>query len=273
MTQTATPAPTVTPHADLWDEYRRLRGALNPDDAATAALNTLQYAGPIREVRAKALMDFEERCSLSVSVEDFEARTLAESMGVEPEPEIDPIAAIESDAQTRVGELRDQRQRLAPEALVDDRARQELLDVESQLREAERAAELAPLARAETARRARAAIETDERERQQAALAWAKKLAPQRAKAAAALDAAATVYAECVSAYRDVVREHASAVAGSGVGPAGARRCAYKEGESVKAGLRRALHDAGLAPDFEALGRFSQRDQPVVASEPNYNEG
>ncbi len=59
----------------------------------------------------------------------------------EPEPVLDDdIAAIEADARQRVQELEAQRQRMAPEALVDGAVAAELAQVEDELREARRRA-------------------------------------------------------------------------------------------------------------------------------------
>ena len=102
-------------------------------------------------------------------------------------PDLDRIQA---DAEARLAELHEQRQRVAPEALTDAQAHQELLDIEGQVVEAERAVELAPLARAEGERREAEAKERAESEHRDALKAELAKLDGEAAPLAEACDRA-----------------------------------------------------------------------------------
>lgn len=112
-------------------------------------------------------------------------------------PDLD---ALERDAQERVTELRQQRQRIAPEALTDASAKQELLDVEVELAEAERAAGLVPLARAEGERREAEAKERAESEHHDALKAELAKLDVECALLAETCDCAIQTMAESTKA-------------------------------------------------------------------------
>ncbi len=86
------------------------------------------------------------------------------------------LDALEADAERRLGELQEQRQRLAPEALTDADVAAELAGVDSEVRECEQALERVRLARVEQGRRAADAHAEEERARRAAAQAEADKL-------------------------------------------------------------------------------------------------
>ncbi|MHB1538685.1 MAG: hypothetical protein ACYCUM_13635 [Solirubrobacteraceae bacterium] len=255
----------LAPAGAAWRTYAELRRDVAPAEAASRVADGWPLSDAAREDLIARLLGFEQHCALTESVEEWAARVNLEE-NPEPAPEPDPLAAVEDDATRRVKALEEQRQRVAPEALTDDGARQELLDIESELGEARRAAELAPLARVELARREQAAREDAQREQREAAAAAAVKLLPERRNAAEALDAAARAYCDALSSYRALVEQHARAVEASGAGPAAVRRARF---ETVRAGFRRAAFDGRVHRHICGdVGDFKQRDCSVLDAEP-----
>ena len=126
---------------------------------------------------------------------------------VKPKDHPPDLDALERDAQERVTELRQQRQRIAPEALTDASAKQELLDVEVELAEAERAAGLVPLARAEGDRREAEAKERAESEHRDELKAELAKLDGECAPLAEACDRAIHAMVESMRALLAVWEE------------------------------------------------------------------
>lgn len=69
--------------------------------------------------------------------------------------EMEEIRSAAGDAKERLKGLIEQRNRLAPEAITDDRVRQQLLDLESEIASCEKAIQLEPIAQKELERRER----------------------------------------------------------------------------------------------------------------------
>jgi hypothetical protein len=176
-------------------------------------------------------------------------------------PDLD---AIERDAQAQVEALEDQRQRLAPEALVSAQAKGDLADCESELAEARRALELVGLARQEDSRREAEAIEAEEADRRAKALGEARKLGGKREAAAKAVDDAADAFAEALSSWSSVKREQEMAFDRAG------RHNAPKPAKSAtEATFVRALHAAGTPGECWEFGHIPARPRLLVESEPS----
>jgi hypothetical protein len=179
------------------------------------------------------------------------------------EPEAPDLDAIEADAQAKIEALEDQRQRLAPEALVSATAKAELADCESELGEVKRALELVALARQEDSRREAEAIEAEEAERRAKALSEARKLQPKREAAARAVDATADKFAAAMSAWAAVRLEQEVAFDRAG------ERFLRPAGSAVEAALVRAMFDNDCPLGVIEFGGIAARPCPLTESEPS----
>lgn len=174
----------------------------------------------------------------------------------EPEPAPDPIDAVEHDARGRLAGLREKRQRLAPEALTDSDVAAEVKLLDDEIAAAERAAELAPLAREELARREREKVQDADGARREQARKQAAAAAKQRPALAAAVDAAAAAFAKALADFARHCDDHARQAQAAGMDASALR---FKPLLAEKA-LRRAAADAG-APPIEPLRGFRQGDR------------
>ncbi len=254
MTTTMTPPKSGS---DMFEAYRAHRRRGKPAaEAIDLTLHQFNRRGTAeRERFARTL------------VEDEAALALHDEAASEPEVPADPnadLAAIERDADARVALLRKQRQRLAPEALTDDAVKAELLNIESELVEAERAAELAPLAREERERREREAREQAKEQQREAAFNRGRELEPERVKRAQGVDKAIAALMKALKAYRDTAGEQYANLRRAGLDPQ--RHHPERVLAAVRAGmLAEQLPSVAFADVFGPLGK---NDRPLAESEP-----
>jgi hypothetical protein len=214
---------------------------------------------------AALLIQREELSGLALSPEELEAEILAEAAAIDDAPpEEGSAAAIRVDAERHLAELHEQRRRLAPEAVQDPKVRQEYLDVESEITLTESTIGLVDTAEEQEIERERASAEAARLAALEDAEAQAQRLQPQIATAAARLDTAASTFAECVAAYRDLKQLQAGAIAGTDRGPEAVRARSYRPAE-VAAALFVALRERGV--QVEGI-EGSNRALPLAATEP-----
>jgi FtsZ-interacting cell division protein ZipA len=190
-----------------------------------------------------------------IALEAAEAEAGGPVVAAEPEP--GSLGAIQADARERLETLREQRVRLAPEALTDAAAKAEMLNLEAEIAAAETALDLVEVARGETGRREREATEQAEREHREAENAAALKMVPAVAKQKGVVDAVlASAAAEVVKLEEVQDRQGAHYVAG-GMDAFSARGVRFRADE-VESAVRFHLRAAGL------FSRVTGRDQPLV---------
>lgn len=255
---------------ELWRAYRDERRMGSKQRQATSHAFERFPAftkSDTREKLAQAMFQREAERGLALTEEEREEETLLEAEGVADapaEPEPGSLGAIQADASEQLETLREQRQRLAPEALVDASAKAEMKTLEDEIRAAEQALDLVDVARGETGRRAREAAEAAARAAVAQAEAQARALQPKIRKAAERYDTAAATLAECAVAYKDLKDAQAGAIARTPRGAEGARAREYKPGRLSEA-LQVALRERGV----KIAGiEGSARDEPLAASEP-----
>ena len=273
-TATPTHSPETTEPAlalpdDLWRAFRRERRmGSSPREAATHALERSAYQKQDTRERLRELLSAREaERGLTLTESEREAEILAEAEGLPEtpaEPEEGSLGAIQADARERLETLREQRARLAPEALVDAAAKAEMANLEDEIRAAETALDLVEVARGETGRREREATASAEHAAAVAAEAQAQTLQPQIAKAAQRVDTAAGVFAESVTAFRDLREAQAGALARTPRGAEAVRARQYKPAR-VSEALSVALRERGVKIEG-VVG--SARDEPLAATEP-----
>jgi hypothetical protein len=215
-----------------------------------------------RERLRAALIEREARDGLVLTEADREAEIAAEAASVEApaEPEPGSNEAIEADARQRVAQLREQIERMAPEALVDAAAASEQEAAESELAEAERALTNVTRARGELTRREKSAAQQAERERQEGENAAAAKLRPMIAKQKAAVDAVLAAVLPEVLKLRDMQTRAEGHVLGGGGGTFDARSVRFRP-DDVESAIRFHCRGAGL------FSRVTGRDEPLAPQE------
>ncbi len=158
--------------------------------------------------------------------------------------DIDP-AALAVDAEDRLRQLREQRQRLALDALVDPMVAAELADVEAEIATAERAIERAMLAGQEKDRRQHEAAENAAREAREAAAARVVELTAALESAGRRVDAAFSEAATAVLEWLALGEE--------------------RDRNSVAAGRRPGANAHALrAIQLDGAFRFATRGLPVA---------
>lgn len=220
----------------LWRSYRRARAAHpheRPSRAANIALDECHFTMSTTRGRLGRLLEKREqerglRPDPGERREDeaLAAAALAAEAEVVHEP--DSLGAIEADASQRVRTLREQRQRLAPEALVDTSAKAEMVSLEDELREAERALELVDVARGESGRREAEAAERAESEARENSSRAATDMEPGLAKRKAAIDRHLAAAASETRLLADEQRGHCSFLAGGGMDQFNLRAHAFR---------------------------------------------
>ena len=161
---------------------------------------------------------------------------------IAPQQDLD-LDSIEADATGRLGDLREQRARLALDALGDGEVARELEAVEAEIRSTEQALERVQLAGTEHGRRAAAARAAEEVAAREAALDRARLLQREREAGAVAVDAALEALAAAVKAWLSTCDEQDAALAEAGRPPSSnsaSARAALLEGAFV-ASVTRSL--------------------------------
>jgi hypothetical protein len=164
------------------------------------------------------------------------------------------LNAIEADAQTRIGELQAQRQRLALDALADPAAATELARAERELADAERALGQVALARAEVARRESAAAEAEAAKEAKAEEQRRARLEADRRKQAKVVDSACANFAETLSAYLEICGQ-----LGGGHDPTLASR--------LQGVIAHHLSEAGVSRGAVDLGLLGRTVGPLASPE------
>jgi hypothetical protein len=149
------------------------------------------------------------------------------------------LDALEREARAHVDELREDRARLALDALSDPDAAGELASCERRLADAEDALERVGLARLERGGRDVEACSQAERDRQTAALAAAGRLQGVRLKAAERVDRAAAEWVAAVVEYLSLSRQQVNEFRAAG------RRVSAVAGWPIEASLALEMRRAG----------------------------
>ena len=176
------------------------------------------------------------------------------------------LAALERDARKRLAELRDQRQRMSPEALVDDRVRSELDDVESQIRAAEAELRRIELAGTEHDRRAQQERTDGEQARRDGHMAEARRLQPEIEKAIATFDRELGKAMAALRRYHDLSIAQLQQLGAAGQRPQ--HPGAWVVNAAVKYHLQRADIPPGVV---EIGGDVRARAEPLADSHPRPN--
>lgn len=145
--------------------------------------------------------------------------------------------------EARIAELREQRQRLAPEALTNTAAAKRLATIEADLAAAEQALERVDLAAAETDRREIEAREQAEAQARAEGLQRAQELQRDRELAAVEVDTAARTFAEALQRWDAIAAEQERAVRQAGWSSVTAQAVRPRP-HMVEDALRMALFDA-----------------------------
>lgn len=255
----------VTP--DLWRSYRRQRAERQHERPSVAADRALDEArihkSDVRNRLSRLLEERETERGLRPDPgerrEDEALAAAARAAETQVEHEKGSIGAIEADASERVKALREQRQRLAPEALVDTSAKAEMVSLEDELRGAERALELVDVARGESGRREAEAAAKAEREARENARRAAVKLEPGIAKRKSEIDRLLALAASETRGLADMQQTYNAHRAAAGVDPFNLKSTAFRP-DSVESAV--AFH-------FEGTGCFRGpgRNYPLVRTE------
>jgi len=259
----------------LWKAYKWHRGRNEKSRiAASIALDELGYTSQrAREPLTELLVGREQSRGLGSTPEEQEEEIALESAELEEggpvspaEPEPGSLGAIQADAREQLETLREQRARLAPEALTDASAKADMKVLEDEIRAAETALDLVEVARGETGRREREASEAAALAVREQGEAEAAKLQPQIALAAQRVDTAAGVFAEAATAFQELKELQAGAVGRSGRGSEATRGRSFRRRE-VAAALYVALREHNLG---DVVEKFSgdNRDTPLASGEP-----
>lgn len=270
-TVTETLRPLAVPSRELWHCFTTYRkGGNTPARAAERVVEQMGVQGAQAERLTRELLDFSRFCALDESTDQYEARVREEDQAavprdpavVEAEARAEQLAAVQSEAEQHVADLRAQIEKLAPEALTDADVKQELLNLHAELREAELAVELAPMAARETARREAEAREKAAAEQRAAAAAREQKITVRLAKAEAEADAALAAAADALAKCKTLAQERSGARAQAGGGPGEVRRAGWQETRAQSA-IRLHFHRARVGELLPEIGRYSQRDTPL----------
>lgn len=179
-----------------------------------------------------------------------------------PVPDPSAIAAMETDARRRIGELEQEEARLALDALSDPQLAAELRDVQSERRAAEDTLRQAELARAEHERRAQQAAAEAEAARKGRELAQARKLAASYREDAAKVDEACAAYCRALKAFADDELDLQATLAR---GDESFRRPA---GSAPTAALVYHMRAVGVPPSMIETQGINPRAMPLVQSLP-----
>ncbi|HET6999346.1 MAG TPA: hypothetical protein VFI03_12245 [Solirubrobacterales bacterium] len=182
-------------------------------------------------------------------------------------PEID-FAKREDELRARLGELEEQRQGLALDAIGDaDNSREQLAAVESELAETAVELDRLGLAAVEAERREAAAKAEAESQAQQEAFAAAQHLQVEREKHAKAIDEAIDEFVQAMRAHTDVCAEqHHLLLAAGQEAAAGVAR---PRGFYIEGAFALAMRKAGRLPALERLPMIPPMHQrPLVESDP-----
>jgi hypothetical protein len=193
--------------------------------------------------------------------------TLNRKVNMSTTQTIDPDM-IEQDAERQLADLKEQAERLAPEALTDETIAQELCGVESEREAAERQLQLARLARSEIDRREQVAKDEAERVAREKLLTQAAKLAARLPAAAQAVDEAAAQLAKAIAAHRDLYDRELALRMEAGVAeqPSGWHRPPYD------LALRFALREAGVTDSIEQGPAAAVKPRPLFTQTHNEKE-
>jgi chromosome segregation ATPase len=126
------------------------------------------------------------------------------------------LDGIEQGITERLGELREQRQRLSLDALTNSKAAKELEDVEGRIVGVQAELDRVGLARAERERRELDARQAEVDDRQRAAMTAARELQVDREKAAKAVDRATNAYVDAIASYFEVCRAQQAKLVAAG---------------------------------------------------------
>ena len=172
------------------------------------------------------------------------------------------LDALETSARANVQRLEETVARLSLDAVKDPAVREELVDCESQLTEAERELERLGLARGEQGRRDQEAAEQAEAGRRDAALQRAQELQSEREKAARATDSALRKFAHALRQWDKITSEQEALLrqAGWSFEAAMAARPRPWMAESA---VQRALRDAGVPSGLIRMEAFSGLEPAV----------
>jgi chromosome segregation ATPase len=184
-------------------------------------------------------------------------------------PEAPDLDAILADAKQRVEELREQKERVSPEALIDAAAADELRSIESELSEAVRAQELAGSAKRELERREVEAREKAEADRIAAAEAQAQKLGSERYAAATLIDRRFREVAAALAGYQKLCEAHEGALAeAGGAGRGGFVAWAQPNASRIAGALGYWLREAHVRRGLLPLsGVLAGTEQPLADGE------
>ncbi len=178
------------------------------------------------------------------------------------------LDALQTDAETRLAELLDQRQRLALDALTDAGVAAELRDVESEIAAAREALERVELARVENARREEEAQTAEQAEYRRECLDRARELQAERERAARSVDSGFTKAAHALRDWDRIATQQWQLLRSAGEEhPAIAAR---PRSWVVEEALRHALIEAKLPHgiiNFGAPAR-TQRPQSMSKNDP-----
>jgi DNA repair exonuclease SbcCD ATPase subunit len=161
--------------------------------------------------------------------------------------------ALEAASEAELEQLRERRQRLAPEALTQARAATQLAKVEGEIRDAEQRAERIQLARTELDRREAEEELASAQAAREAALQQARELQTERQRLAAEIDERAAAYAAALRAWDRVTSEQESALRNAGWA-ADVALMARPRAWMIECALARALRDAGCPHGIIELG-------------------
>lgn len=163
---------------------------------------------------------------------------------------------LQAEADSRLAELREQRQRLAPEALRTKTGATKLARVEAEIREAEQSLDRVQLARTETARREEQARADAVSERRTAALQRARELQTERQKAAKAVDTALRRFATTLASWDRITTEQEQTLRAAGWNGERAMQARARPW-MVEAAIALALRDAGCPRGIVGLQSFT----------------
>ncbi len=172
------------------------------------------------------------------------------------------LGGLAGDATRRLGELEEQRLRLAPESLVDAEVAAELGDVESEIRSCKEVLERVRLAGQERERREVEARQQAAQAEREKALKEARKLATERATAAVKVDEAARAYADALKHWDRLTSLQEAALRRAGRDGAASRPRRW----AIESGLKVALREAQLPSGIIELG-ISMGDTALTTSQ------
>lgn len=181
-------------------------------------------------------------------------QTPAREQTVDTVEAADVIAGLRGAAHERLADLRQRRNELSLDAIMDSSAKPDLEAIETEIGDAERELQRLGFAAAEHERRELIRLSEEEYQRKRAALVQAGELADERAEAASAFDRAADAFVDAAATYNRIAREMGLAIRQAGQ-QAGAE-VAMPNGLLLKLAFGQATYDR-----FEALQGLDWFDQ------------